>query len=216
MKIWVPKQRKVTVTYATEANEDLGIKVGDMQVTDADGRTRLYSPQEFEERFEQVEENSWPGYLKRKAGESFMNGTLVVGFEGASLAELVANMNAWAEKSENRHLILGDHGDKHFQGPDGRFYAIYYCYAHESKESIDHLNETAAIEEEVRAEVKARHEARKKQLGIDERNVLEKAKDAKVAQEAIDRQRMRELLEKERIAKHCEANHGKAMKGKRS
>lgn len=212
MKVWVPKQRKVTVTVVTEPNEDLGLKVGDMQVTDADGRTRLYSPEDFEERFEQVEENSWPGYLKRKAGEAFMNGTLMVGFVGSSMDHLIEQMNAWAEKSENRHLILGDSGDHYWTGPDGRLYAVMYCYAHESRESIDHLNEVAAIE----AEVKEKWAEKKKQLGIDERNALEKAKDAKAAQEVIDRQKQQELKRLAEIGQRCENNHGKALKGKKS
>ena len=211
MKVWVPKQREVKVEVVTEANEDLGLKVGDLQVTDADQRTRVYSPAEFEERFEEIEKNSWPGYLKRKAGDVFMNGTLVVTFEGDTIKGLGDAQNAWAADPLNRHLILGDHGDKYFQGIDGRFYAVYYCYSSTSAEAREHLAEREAVEQEI----KEKWEEKKKQLGIDERNALEKAQAAREAQAAIDRTRMRELLKAEADAKHCKANHGKAKKGKK-
>jgi hypothetical protein len=212
MKVWVPKQREVKVEVVLEDNEDNNLKKGDLQVTDADGRTRLYAPAEFEERFEQVEKNSWPGYLKRKSRDVFMNGTLMVDFDGDTLAELRAKMNAWAAESTNRHLILGDEGDKVFQGTDGRFYAIYYCYAQTNPESQKHLDERAAIEEEVRAEVEKRYAERQAKLGIDERDALTKAKEARAAQDAIDRQKQRELERLAELGRKCEHNHKKGKK----
>lgn len=210
MKIWVPKQLEVKVEVVTEPNEDLGLKPGDLQVTDADGKTRLYTPAEFEARFEEIEKNSWPGYLKRKAGESFMNGTAMVGFVGADMIDLINQMNAWAEKPENRHLILGDSGDHYWTGPDGRLYAVMYCYAATNKESHEHLAERAEVEKEVNE----KWAEKKKQLGIDERNHLEKAKDLRAASEAIERTKRRELEELAAVGRACKNNHGKAMKGK--
>lgn len=217
MKIWVPKQREVKVTVRDD-NEPAThhLEPGELEVTDEDGKSRVYDPDTFAKRFEQIEKNSWPGYLKRKAGQEFMNGTLAVGFEGATLTELIGALNAWAEKPENRGWILGDNGDRYWQGTDGRFYAVMYCYAQTNEESHAHLAERSEIEREVKEEVERRWEERKKQAGIDERDALTKAQDAKKAKDAIERVRQRELLEKERIADHCKANHGKAMKGKKS
>lgn len=210
MKVWVPKQREVKVEVITEANPDNDLKPGDLMVTDADGKTKVWSPAEFAERFEEVERASWPGYLKRKAGDQFMNGTLTVGFEGATLQELVDAMNAWAAKSENRHLILGDNGDRYFQSADGRFYAIYYCYAQQDPLATEHLDEMAALEKKVKEE----WEKKKAELKIDERNQLAKAQELREAHDAIERTKRRELERKASIADHCVANHGKQA-GKR-
>lgn len=210
MKIWVPKQREVTVEVAATDNPDLDLKAGDLAVTDADGKTRIYSPDEFAERFEEVERHSWPGYLKRKMGQSYSPGTLAVAFEGDSLSMLTQVMNAWAEKAENRHLILGDNGDHYWTGADGRCYALLYVYSETTPEDAAHLAEKSELE----AKVKAEWEEKKKQLGIDERNALEKAQEARKAQEAINRTKEREMAQLAEVGKHCKANHGKLKKGK--
>lgn len=210
MKIWVPKQSEVKVEVITQDNPDTELKAGDLAVT-MDGRTRIYSPDEFSERFEEVERHSWPGYLKRKMGQSYSPGTLAVGFEGKSLAMMIQVMNAWAEAPLNRHLILGDNGDHYWTGADGRCYALLYVYSETTPEDATHLAEKSELE----AEVKAKWEEKKKQLGIDERNHLEKAQDARKAAEAADRVKRRELEADAVAGKHCKANHGKVRKGKK-
>lgn len=211
MKVWVPKQREVKeVVIITQEAADKSegvLKAGDLQVTDADDRTRVYSPEEFAERFEEIEKASWPGYLKRKAGDQFMNGTLVVTFEADTIKGLGDAMNAWAADPLNRHLILGDNGDKYFQGTDGRFYAIYYCYAKEDPLATAHLDEQRALEQKLKAE----WEEEKKRKGIDERNHLEKAKEMKAAADVIERTKRRELEKLAEVGKYCQHNHGKKM-----
>lgn len=209
MKIWVPKQNEVAVEVIAQDNSDSELRAGDLAVT-MDGRTRIWSPDEFAERFEAVERHSWPGYLKRKMGQSYSPGTLAVGFEGANMRELVSAMNAWAAESSNRHLILGDNGDHYWTGADGRCYALLYVYSETTPEDATHLAEKSELE----AKVKAEWEEKKKQLGIDERNHLEKAQDARQAQEAANRIRQRELEADAAAGKHCKANHGKLGKGK--
>lgn len=214
MKVWVPKQREVKevviITAEAAANSDGSLNVGDLQVTDADGRTRIYTPNEFAERFEEIEKNSWPGYLKRRAGNIYTNGTLMVGFQAADLSELIFKMNTWAQKAENRHLILADNGDHYWTGADGKVYAVMYVYSQTEAESQAHLDERAAVEKEVNE----KWEEKKRQLGIDERNALEKAAELRAAAEAIERTKRRELETLAAAGKHCQANHGKKMKEK--
>lgn len=210
MKIWVPKQSEVAVEVILQDNPDSELKAGDLAVT-MDGRTRIWSPDEFAERFEEKRIHEWPGFLNMMSPDGRADsGCVAVSLVGKVPAELAKNLNDWSEAAENRSYIV-----KHLQtgvavDDFGKTYhwAFFTATTETTKEDREHLadvhNEVTKLLEEKRAKKAA-----------DDLNHLEKARELQAAARVVEKTRQRELERLAEAGKRHEANCGKAGKGKK-
>lgn len=208
MKIWVPKQREVKVEVVEVANPDNDLKPGDLMVTDADGKTKVWSPDEFAERFEEKRIHEWPGYINVQSPDGrYDSGCLSVALTAGTAQGLAEALNEWAQAPENRGYIV-----KHLvQGVDshesGKYFALFMATTETSKEDREHLadvhNEVTKLLEERRA---------KKQEA--EKDALAKARELQTAAKAVEKAERRELERLAEVGKRHEANCGKKGRGK--
>jgi len=201
MKIWVPKQREAKVEVAATDNPDAGLKAGDLAVTDADGKTRIYSPDEFAERFEEKRIHEWPGYINVQSPDGrYDSGCLSVSLTAGSALGLAEAINEWAEKKSNRGYIV-----KHMvQGCDsaGTYYALFLATTETTKEDREHLAD-------VHNEVTKLLEERRAKKAADDLSHLEKARELQAAAKVVEKAERRELERLAEIGKRHEANCGK-------
>jgi hypothetical protein len=207
MKIWVPKQREVTVEVIEKDNPDTDLKAGDLAVT-MDGRTRIYSPDEFAERFEEKKVHEWPGYINVQSPDGrYDSGCLAIALTADSATGLAAKLNAWAEAPENRGYII-----KHLQtSVDNSTAVATYSYTflattETTKEDREHLAD-------VHNEVTKLLEERRAKKAADELDHLEKARELQAAAKVAEKVRIRELERLAEAGRKHEANCGK--KGKK-
>lgn len=209
MKIWVPKQREVKVEVVEVANPDNDLKPGDLMVTDADGKTKVWSPDEFAERFEEKRIHEWPGYINVQSPDGrYDSGCLSVAITASSGEDLAKALNQWAEAPENRGYIV-----KHlqqgfaFSPNDSHYFALFMATTETSKEDREHLAD-------VHNEVTRLLEEKRKKKAADDLDHLEKARELQAAAKAVEKAERRELGRLAEVGKRHEANCGK-NKGKK-
>lgn len=207
MKIWVPKQNEVKVEVIAQDNPDTELKAGDMAVT-MDGRTRIYSPGEFAERFEEKKIHEWPGYINVQSPDGrYDSGCVMVALESGSPKGLAVALNKWAEAPENRGYIV-----KHLQtgcdpSPDASYYALFMATTETTKEDREHLAD-------VHNEVTKLLEERRAKRAADDLNQLAKARELQAAARVVEKTKYREMERLAEAGRKHEANCGKKGKSK--
>lgn len=208
MKIWVPKQNEVAVEVIEKDNPDNNLQAGDLAVT-MDGRTRIYRPDEFAERFEEKKIHEWPGYINMMSPDGRADsGCVAVALTADSASGLAAKLNAWSEAPENRGYIV-----KHLQlAVDNSAAIATYSYlflatAETTKEDREHLAD-------VHNEVTKLLEERRAKKAADDLNHLEKARELQAAAKVVEKTKYRELERLAEAGRKHEANCGKS-KGKK-
>lgn len=211
MKIWVPKQNEVKVEVIAQDNPDTELKAGDLAVT-MDGRTRIYSPDEFSERFEEKKIHEWPGYINVQSPDGrYDSGCVMVALRGESVHALATALNEWAQAPENRgyivkHLVQGVRPNP--KEPCDNFYALFMATTETTKEDREHLAD-------VHNEVTKLLEERRAKRAADDLNHLEKARELQAAAKVVEKTNYRELERLAEAGRKHEANCGK-NKGKKS
>lgn len=177
MKTYVRRQAPIHV----EPTDNSGDLAGLLRVTE-DGVTRTVTPEEFNARYKEAVV-TYPGRIAYESKWGQQPGCKAVGLLAASTIDLAKQLNEWAERDENRGLIMRDLTvipDPDHSNAEG-VQAFFLVMAGLDEETMEILQDKEVHEEATRIVEERRAAKREK-----DKNIVEEQKRLYAAKAAAD------------------------------